>query len=383
MIRSISAWAAFNDPSSPWYYVVGIIFLALIFAALGGYIVYAKKHKKPDDVAPDGKGTDTQDAKDTATTDGGKDEKADAAEPAMTVNESTDATAEQSAPTESVDADTATEPSAAEKSAEDKKEETEVADGTIEQAATTDAAEPAPTVKESSDIAAEQSATAETAAAEEKPKAPTKKTAAKSTAKKTSTARSAAAKTKTETTAKPKTSAGDADKPAKPTAAKTAAAKPASAKTAAKTTAAKSTQKKSADKAFIDRLIDAKSVHSVYNELKNTILSYPGVKAKLNKDGEEFRFGEDKKAALMLNGDVMELYLAVDPATVPEQLGAAAADGELPTKLDVAEDRIDNAQKLIFFAMNVAMLTRNANRRYVDYIQNAISAKQRSAAKKK
>ncbi len=377
MIRSISAWAAFNDPSSPWYYVVGIIFLALIFAALGGYIVYAKKHKKPDDVAPDGKGTETQDAKDTATPDDGKNEKADADEPAPTEVESSDGSTEQNSTTESADADTAAEPNAAEKAAEDNKEETDVADGTTEQA------EPALTVNESSDAASEQSATGETAATEEDPKAPTKKTAAKPTAKKTSTARSTAAKTTTKTTAKPKTSAGNADKPAKQTAAKTATAKTATAKTAAKTPAAKSTQKKSADKAFVDRLIGAKSVHSVYNELKNTILSYPGVKAKLNKDGEEFRFGEDKKAALMLNGDVMELYLAVDPATVPEQLGAAAADGELPTKLDVAEDRIDNAQKLIFFAMNVAMLTRNANRRYVDYVQNAISAKQRSAAKKK
>mgnify|MGYP001024839953 CR=1 FL=1 len=382
MIRSISAWAAFNDPSSPWYYVVGIIFLALIFAALGGYIVYAKKHKKPDDVAPDGKGTDTQDAKDTSTPDDGKNEKADAAEPAPTEAESSDGSTEQNSTTESADADTAADPNAAEKAAEDNKEETDVADGTTEQAAIgTD--EPALTVNESSDAASEQSATGETAATEEDPKAPTKKTAAKPTAKKTSTARSTAAKTTTKTTAKPKTSAGNADKPAKQTAAKTATAKTATAKTAAKTPAAKSTQKKSADKAFVDRLIGAKSVHSVYNELKNTILSYPGVKAKLNKDGEEFRFGEDKKAALMLNGDVMELYLAVDPATVPEQLGATAADGELPTKLDVAEDRIDNAQKLIFFAMNVAMLTRNANRRYVDYVQNAISAKQRSAAKKK
>ncbi len=382
MIRSISAWAAFNDPSSPWYYVVGIIFLALIFAALGGYIVYAKKHKKPDDVAPDGKGTDTQDAKDTATPDDGKNEKADADEPAPTEVESSDGSNEKKSTTESADADTAAEPNAAEKAAEDNKEETDVADGTTEHAAI-GAAEPALTVNESSDAAAEQSATGETAATEEDPKAPTKKTAAKPTAKKTSTARSTAAKTTSKTTAKPKTSAGNADKPAKQTAAKTATAKTATAKTAAKTPAAESTQKKSADKAFVDRLIGAKSVHSVYNELKNTILSYPGVKAKLNKDGEEFRFGEDKKAALMLNGDVMELYLAVDPATVPEQLGATAADGELPTKLDVGEDRIDNAQKLIFFAMNVAMLTRNANRRYVDYVQNAISAKQRSAAKKK
>ena len=158
MIRSISAWAAFNDPSSPWYYVVGIIFLALIFAALGGYIVYAKKHKKPDDVAPDGKGTDTQDAKDTATPDDGKNEKADADEPAPTEAESSDGSTEKNSTTESADADTAAEPNAAEKAAEDNKEETYVADGTTEQAAI-GAAEPALTVNESSDAAAEQSAT--------------------------------------------------------------------------------------------------------------------------------------------------------------------------------------------------------------------------------
>ena len=180
MIRSISAWAAFNDPSSPWYYVVGIIFLALIFAALGGYIVYAKKHKKPDDVAPDGKGTDTQDAKDTATPDDGKNEKADADEPAPTEVESSDGSTEQNSTTESADADTAAESSATEKAAEDNKEETDVADGTTEQAAI-GAAEPALTVNESSDAASEQSATGETAATEEDPKAPTKKTAAKPT----------------------------------------------------------------------------------------------------------------------------------------------------------------------------------------------------------
>ncbi len=110
MIRSISAWAAFNDPSSPWYYVVGIIFLALIFAALGGYIVYAKKHKKPDDVAPDGKGTETQDAKDTATPDDGKNEKADADEPAPTEVESSDGSTEQNSTTESADAEQAEAP---------------------------------------------------------------------------------------------------------------------------------------------------------------------------------------------------------------------------------------------------------------------------------
>lgn len=124
-------------------------------------------------------------------------------------------------------------------------------------------------------------------------------------------------------------------------------------------------------------------MHSVYNELKNTILSYPGVKAKLAKEGEAFYFGEDKKAWLELADGGIMLRLAVDPATVPEQYGATAEDGELPTALLVVEEKIDGAQKLIFFAMNVAMLTRNANRRYVDYVQNAVNAKRRAAAKKK
>ncbi|MCM1367502.1 MAG: hypothetical protein NC184_01645 [Roseburia sp.] len=35
----------FNDPSSPWYYVVGVAFLLLIFAALAVYIVIENKRK--------------------------------------------------------------------------------------------------------------------------------------------------------------------------------------------------------------------------------------------------------------------------------------------------------------------------------------------------
>lgn len=34
---------AFNDPSSPWYYVVGVVFLVLIFGALAAYVILSKK----------------------------------------------------------------------------------------------------------------------------------------------------------------------------------------------------------------------------------------------------------------------------------------------------------------------------------------------------
>lgn len=38
----------FNDPSNPWYYVIGVLFLVLIFAALGVYIYFSGKNKKKD-----------------------------------------------------------------------------------------------------------------------------------------------------------------------------------------------------------------------------------------------------------------------------------------------------------------------------------------------
>lgn len=37
---------AFNDPNDPWYYVIGALFLVLIFGALAVYIVFSNKMKK-------------------------------------------------------------------------------------------------------------------------------------------------------------------------------------------------------------------------------------------------------------------------------------------------------------------------------------------------
>lgn len=39
----------FNDPSSPWYYVIGVVFLLLVFGALALYIVLSKKLKKAEE----------------------------------------------------------------------------------------------------------------------------------------------------------------------------------------------------------------------------------------------------------------------------------------------------------------------------------------------
>lgn len=36
----------FNDPSNAWYYVVGVLFLLLIFAALAVYVILSNKKNK-------------------------------------------------------------------------------------------------------------------------------------------------------------------------------------------------------------------------------------------------------------------------------------------------------------------------------------------------
>lgn len=36
---------AFNDPSNPWYYVIGLLFLLAIFGALAVYVIFSGKKK--------------------------------------------------------------------------------------------------------------------------------------------------------------------------------------------------------------------------------------------------------------------------------------------------------------------------------------------------
>ncbi len=152
-------------------------------------------------------------------------------------------------------------------------------------------------------------------------------------------------------------------------------AKPAAKKPAAKKPAEKKT---SATKPFIDRLIADSGVHGVYNEIKNTLLAYPGIKAKLTREDEQFYFGTEKKAAVALERGCIVLYLSNDPKSIPTQFKVKPAEGDLPAKLRVTEDIADDAHKLIVFAMNVSMLTRNDKHRYTDYIQKAIDAKHRA-----
>ena len=346
MINLISALSdAFTNPDSPWYYVIGVAFLLLVFGALAVYIVVSGKKRKAKEAkeAKERENAAQPTEAEANTTDVSSDAANNTQEPAP--DEEKAENAEEVINDEAVTASEVTEAETPQETAIAEEKE-EAADR-----------EPAPAEQETNEKDAKKSTKAN--AAEEEPKLVMVKK--EPTAKKTAEPKPAPKKSNVIKIDVPE----DEKKTEK---------KPATTATKKKTTTAKP---------FIDRLIAAKELHGVYNELKNTVLSYPGIKAKLSKENEVFSFGTDKKAAFELAVDAIVLKLYIDPATAPKQLGATASgDAELPTLLKVKHENIDNAQKLIVFAMNVALLTRNDKHRHTDYVKNAINAKAKAKAKK-
>ncbi|MCH5158382.1 MAG: hypothetical protein J1F33_04190 [Clostridiales bacterium] len=64
---------AFNNPNSPVYYIVGVVFLLLIAALLAGYLLLSKylekKKKDKPEVKPDNNDVPVEDEKPTVTAD--------------------------------------------------------------------------------------------------------------------------------------------------------------------------------------------------------------------------------------------------------------------------------------------------------------------------
>ncbi|MCH5160695.1 MAG: hypothetical protein J1G04_01545 [Clostridiales bacterium] len=316
----ISINDAFTNPNSPWYYVVGSAFLVLIIAALVIFVLVSKrKHAAEEKKMTDVEITDTLPPEAQSEQDSAVEEKAE------------DSEIVQEADTHS---DT------------DEKKVDEGAEATAE------AIENAPEAKEY--VAPPEEVVAEKE--EQKQEQPKPATRKKKEEK------------------QPTIILVNANKAEiKPAAEKAPATK-------SPTTAKKPTATKKPQKPFIDRLLAAKEVHGIYNELKNAILSYPGMKAKLGKESESFTFAAETKAEISLDGNKVVLNVAVDPDGVKE-FGAVADDGALKTRLNVSTTNIDSAQRLITYTMNISMLTRNDKHRHVDYIQNAINAKNKAKAK--
>lgn len=263
----------FTDSGSPWYYVVGAAFLVLIFAALALYIVLSNRRKKKlGESEPQSKDEASADETQTvrpnniesdsveAVSGGGEEKENSENYPDYYENEA-NADAVQ---TESVqaEAETVVEQEKVEQ-APDKQRENEIE--------TKGKGEEKPMIKTS---------------IEKNQKKKAIETEAK-TLVKTEKAKKAEKEVEAPTQKPPK----QATKQSKP----------------------------KTQKPFIDRLIADKSAHGAYNAVKNAILSYPGIKAKITKDDEKFMFGEQTKASISLGDGGIELKLAVKPENVPDR----------------------------------------------------------------
>ena len=334
--NSVSDW--FTNPDSPMYYVVGAIFLLVIIGLLVLFIVLDnKKKKKAAKQAEEKAEAQSQANAETEKSDdnAGETENDNAAD--KNDGETVDAVME----TESTGKSETAEPTESESAPIEQTEQKEtepVEENAIEEKPIDEPVETVETKDETErDVKTEKAEKAEAVKVEKKQTTPKKATV------KITQVMPLVAETK-KTAPKPK-------------------AKP---------------------KTFLDALLADKAVHGIYNELKNTVLSYPGMKAKLTKDEETFTFGADKKAAFKLDGDCIDLYLSLKYEDAPKQLGLSkSTDADLPAMMRVNSANIDDAQKSIVFAMNVSLLTRNALHRRVDYIKKAVDAKARAKANAK
>ncbi len=132
----------------------------------------------------------------------------------------------------------------------------------------------------------------------------------------------------------------------------------------------------SAFTAFENKLHNATNrIKYYYSELKNTLLSYKGIKSKLTNAGDSFKVGGSIVARITLNGNKLRLHLSLDPSEYNKSiynhysLADVKAYKEIPLALEIAKRAdLSTASKLIQDAMGSKLvLYIDQKREYVDY----------------
>lgn len=128
------------------------------------------------------------------------------------------------------------------------------------------------------------------------------------------------------------------------------------------------------NRSYEARLIQAQdSLKRYYEQLKNELLSYRGVKSRMGWKGENFRKGRVKIARLRVRGKLLCLYLALSPADYldtkykVEDVSDVAANEPVPLLYRIKNDRrCVYAKTLIADAMAKAGAEKE-EREYVSY----------------
>ena len=93
-------------------------------------------------------------------------------------------------------------------------------------------------------------------------------------------------------------------------------------------------------RSFMSRYIQAESyIQEYYNEIKNTLLSYKGVKARSSWSKESFKRGRAHLAKIDVKGKALYLYLALEPEELDAKYFATRASGDCPTLIKIKSPR--------------------------------------------
>ena len=121
-------------------------------------------------------------------------------------------------------------------------------------------------------------------------------------------------------------------------------------------------------RSFMSRYIQAEPyIQEYYNEIKNALLSYKGVKARSSWSKESFKRGRVHLAKIDVKGKALYLYLALEPEELDAKYFATRANGDCPTLIKVKSPRrLKQSLELIEVLMNKLGIPR-AERAAEDY----------------
>lgn len=107
-------------------------------------------------------------------------------------------------------------------------------------------------------------------------------------------------------------------------------------------------------RSFRSRIIQNAPLQDAYTELKNALLAYSGVKARVCQNGENFRIGKKKVAKLAVSGKTLSLFLALDPSEFEdtsyrfEDMSEKKSHRETPMRVKITSRRaLKQARELL------------------------------------
>lgn len=117
-------------------------------------------------------------------------------------------------------------------------------------------------------------------------------------------------------------------------------------------------------------------VQAIYNEIKNYLLSFKGIKARYSSACESFRLSRKLMAKFVIIGKTVKLYLALNPSDFPDNIYHQKDESKKKAYIDVpfmvkikSPLSIRKAKELINKLMEANELVPNKKYEYQDYIE--------------